>query len=577
MIGNAAGNVLDGGTGNDTMRGGAGDDTYVVDAAGDTVTENANEGIDTVQSSVTWTLGSNLENLTLTGTGTINGTGNSLDNVLTGNSAANVLTGGAGNDTYYVGTGDTTTEAANAGTDTVFVGVTWTLATNVENLTLIGTSAINGTGNASANLIVGNSANNTLTGGTGADTLQGGGGNDTYQVDNTADVVVEAAGEGTDLVNASVTTTLAANVENLTLTGTTAINGTGNALDNVLTGNSAVNVLAGGAGNDTYYVTSGDTTTEAAGAGTDTVYAGVTWTLATNVENLTLTGTSAINGTGNTLDNVLTGNSAANVLTGGAGNDTYYVSTGDTTVEAASAGTDSVFANVTWTLATNIENLTLTGSSAINGTGNTLANVLTGNSGANTLTGGEGNDIYIGAAGNDTLNDTSATSADSYRWGVGQGNDSITDAGGADRIEIAAGVTAAQVSLVRSGNNLQVKISGATDVLTVVNWYTATANRVESIALADGTVINAGTAAPLSVAAPTTLARESIQMRDAQSSGGLLDIALSVAAAGNAASARDAQILVQAMSSFAARTEAVELTHWQRVRDPMHGTLANPM
>jgi trimeric autotransporter adhesin len=446
LIGNDAANVLDGGTGNDTMRGGIGNDTYIVDAAGDSVAENANEGIDTVMSSITMTLGSNFENLTLTGTAAVNGTGNTLDNTLTGNSAANVLTGGAGNDTYYVGTGDTVTEAAAAGTDTVYVGVTWTLATNVENLTLTGTTAVNGTGNASANLIIGNSANNTLDGSTGADTLQGGAGNDTYQVDSTADVIVEAANEGTDVVNASVTTTLAANVENLTLTGTTAINGTGNALDNVLTGNSAINVLTGGAGDDTYYVTSGDTTTEAVSAGTDTVFAGLTWTLAANVENLTLTGTTAINGTGNALANVITGNSAANVLTGGAGDDTYVVGTGDTTIEAAGGGTDTVQAGVTWTLAAEVENLTLTGTTAINGTGNALANWFVGNTAVNTLTGGDGNDTLDGGAGNDSL--AGGLGNDTYV--VDSASDVITEAASAGTDTVQSTVT-----LTLTSNNLE--------------------------------------------------------------------------------------------------------------------------
>src|SRR5207249_3270847 len=76
LTGNAGNDTLDGGAGNDTLRGGTGNDTYVVDAAGDSVTENANEGTDAVQSAITYTLGSNLENLTLTGTNAINGTGN---------------------------------------------------------------------------------------------------------------------------------------------------------------------------------------------------------------------------------------------------------------------------------------------------------------------------------------------------------------------------------------------------------------------------------------------------------------------------------------------------------------------
>ncbi len=106
------------------MVGGVGNDIYVVDNVGDTVTEALNEGTDLVQSSVTYTLAANVENLTLTETLAINGTGNALDNVLTGNSAATVLTGGAGNDTYVVGTGDTVTEAASAGTDVVQSAIT---------------------------------------------------------------------------------------------------------------------------------------------------------------------------------------------------------------------------------------------------------------------------------------------------------------------------------------------------------------------------------------------------------------------------------------------------------------------
>ena len=158
-----------------------------------------------------------------------------------------------GNDTYVVdSTGDIVTELASEGTDLVQSSVALTLAANVENLTLTGTAAINGTGNALANTLVGNAGNNRLDGGAGSDTLKGGAGDDIYVVDVATDVVTESANEGIDTVQTALAYVLGANVENLALTGTAAVNGTGNALANTLVGNAAANNAPdGGAGADT--------------------------------------------------------------------------------------------------------------------------------------------------------------------------------------------------------------------------------------------------------------------------------------------------------------------------------------
>ena len=292
------------------------------------------------------------------------------------------------------------------------------------SLNLVGTArADNLVGAATNDSLTGLGGNDTLDGSEGADTMTGGFGNDFYFVDNRSDVVVEQANEGTDTVNASITYALGANVENLKLTGTAAINATGNTLNNVITGNAAANVLdggigadtmSGGAGDDVYIVDNGsDQVIEAVSAGTDSVNASITYTLTTNVENLTLTGSATINGVGNALNNVMTGNGGANILdggagadmmVGGAGNDVYIVdNAGDVVTEGASAGTDGVSASITYTLTANVENLTLTGSAAINGVGNDLNNLITGNGASNMLSGAAGNDSLNGGLGADTL------------------------------------------------------------------------------------------------------------------------------------------------------------------------------
>jgi Ca2+-binding RTX toxin-like protein len=323
LDGGSGDDKLDGGTGSDQMSGGAGNDIYVVDESGDTVTETLTKenggGIDTVKSSVNFTLGENLDKLTLTGTGDIDGTGNGLDNVVVGNAGENTLEGGGGNDTL--------------------------------------------TGGAGNDILQGDEGKDRLDGGSGVDQMAGGAGDDVYVVDDSGDTVTEtltkANGGGIDSVQSSVDFTLGANLDNLTLTGTGDIDGTGNDLDNKITGNAGDNTLDGGDGNDTL----------SAGDGNDQ----------------------------------LDGGTGVDKMQGGKGDDTYTVdNVGDKVTEQADQGTDQVLSSITYTLTANVENLTLTGSGDIDGTGNGLDNTLVGNSGANLLSGGGGNDTIFGGGG-DTL------------------------------------------------------------------------------------------------------------------------------------------------------------------------------
>ena len=407
--------ILDAGDGNDTITIGTGDATLRGGAGNDT--------------------------LTATGSG---------DNVIDGGAGADTMSGGAGNDTYYVdNSGDRVIERPGEGNDTVYSSVTFSMAgQEIETLHLTGSANINGTGNELANTITGNDGANRIDGAAGADHMAGGLGNDTYVVDNAGDVVTEAANAGTDTVLSSISYTLGANVEHLTLTGHAAINATGNSLANVLIGNDGANVLdglagadtmTGGAGNDTYHVdNAGDHVVEVAGGGSDTVISSVSFAVGTqDIETVRLTGTANTNATGNALANDLTGNDGNNRLdggagadhmTGGKGDDTYYVDDrADTITEKAGQGTDQVLSSVSFSLnGAYVEKLTLTGSHAINGNGNSLANTLTGNDHDNILkgfaaddhiSGGAGNDTIIGGAGQDTM--TGGTGADHFVFDTG--------------------------------------------------------------------------------------------------------------------------------------------------------------
>lgn len=313
LNGGAGRDLLDGGTEADVMRGGAGDDTYYVDNAGDQVIEYTRAargrfvdtgGVDEVKTTLaSHTLERYVENLTFTGTGAFHGIGNDLGNVMRGGTGADILEGGLGADTFYGSRGsnrfiggegndtyhlgsmfyygiNTIVENADEGIDTAIyhavsssLNISPTLADNVENLTIVGSYNVNGTGNALANVMIGNAADNTLRGlggddtldgGAGFDTLIGGIGDDTYRVGSTIfqkpDTIVEEANEGTDTVIYTPVSSLSSivpsytlgdNLENLTLGGALDADGIGNDLANVIVGNVQSNTLSGLEGNDT--------------------------------------------------------------------------------------------------------------------------------------------------------------------------------------------------------------------------------------------------------------------------------------------------------------------------------------
>jgi Ca2+-binding RTX toxin-like protein len=438
LTGGIGNDNLDGGNGNDILNGGAGDDNISTGTGNDTV--NGGAGVDRI----------------------LIDRQNAILNIVISSSSLqqveviNAKTG-SGNDTIDVSSALISTQVeAGAGDDTI-------------------------TGSSGNDVITMGAGNDIVNAGAGIDTLFGGTGNDAYTIDNTSDSITEYVGEGTDNVQSSVTYTLSANIENLTLTGTSNINGTGNAINNILTGNTGNNILDGGlgidsligsTGDDTYVIDNlGDTFTENVGEGTDTIQTNLTYSIANllNLENLTLTGTTNINATGNTNNNILTGNAGINILSGGAGNDTYVVdNSGDTVTENTGEGTqDTIKSSITFSLAalTQVENLTLTGNGVIDGTGNTKNNKLTGNAQNNNLNGANGTDKIDGGIGKDILTGGGGNDTLVFRFGEStiSNADSIVDFTIAnDKIDIltqSGTVTGAPTSFSRASNSAAVTLT----------------------------------------------------------------------------------------------------------------------
>jgi len=480
LSGNAAANTLIGGAGNDTLDGGAGadkliggigDDTYIVDNAGDVVTEQPNEGVDVVQTTLaSYTLAANVENLTYVGAASFSGTGNAQDNLIMGGDHGAKLDGGAGNDVLYGGVGNDSIQGGigddaiivgsgvdtvdgGAGNDTLFLsgaqsdytvtrinGTDTVLADNHGNaVTLRNIEAISFGGtlvttndllhnmaSSGNDHLYGYTGDDVLNGGAGVDTLEGGAGDDTYVISNVASVVVENPDDGNDTVQLAVTTagatyTLAANVENAVVTSTMAANLTGNELDNHLVGNTAANILTGGAGNDT-----------------------------------------------------LAGGGGADKLIGGAGDDVYVVTDSAAVVtELAGEGLDFVDTNLaSYTLTANVEALVYYGNGFFTGTGNGESNLIIGGIGGSKLDGGAGDDLLVGGPGNDSMQG-------------GLGDDMFMTGHGKDTVDGGAGTNV--LSSLDYFANYTINRPNATDI--VLTHYTGdviVVRNVQYFEFADG-------------------------------------------------------------------------------------------
>ncbi len=343
LVGNEGNDRLDGGQGNDSMTGGIGNDTYVVDSLTDVVVEALNGGsTDTVETTLgVYTLAANVEILTYGGSGTLNATGNILDNQLYGGELNDTLSGLDGADSLI----------GDAGADSLLGGI--------GNDTLLG-----GTGT------------DTLDGGTGNDSMEGGADNDLYVVDSLSDVIIEQLNGGRDTIRTALNTindfSNYANVDDVIYTGAATFNFTGNGENNAISGGGLGDSLSGANGADNLFGLGGNDSL-VGGNGADTLDGGA--------------GNDIM--TGGADDDTYVVDAAADVVV-------EVVGEGTDTIQTTLAG-------YSISLATHIENLTYTGAAAFNGTGNASANTITGAALGDTLNGGVGNDSLVGNAGNDSL------------------------------------------------------------------------------------------------------------------------------------------------------------------------------
>lgn len=361
-------NILDGGAGADTMSGRAGDDLYLVDDPGDVVIELFAEGLDSIESSVSYTLSENVEILTLIGTADISGTGNGGDNLLIGNAGNNVLIGGDGTDVLIGGEGADDIDGGNGIDRLEFAAANQGIAINLQLGTGSAGEAMGDTyanieevfSTSFADIISGSAADENVRGRAGNDTISGNGGSDILLGGSGADII--QGGDGDDFLY-------------------------GQSGDDRLTGGDMNDRLRGHAGNDVLFGGDGRDDLRG-GVGDDSLFGG-----SGNDFLMGEFGADLIEG-GDGNDQVRAGG-GNDVVDGGAGDDRLYGQAGDDHLNGGS-GNDRIRGNG------GIDELS-GGDDTDDVRGGNGDDTLFGNDGTDYLFGGAGEDILIGGAGNDSL------------------------------------------------------------------------------------------------------------------------------------------------------------------------------
>jgi Ca2+-binding RTX toxin-like protein len=456
IAGNGSNIFMDGG-GRADMSAGTGSNTFVVTNTLDTITVAAPSGttavgINTVKSSVNWTLGANQQILWGTGDKALTLTANNAGDQLIGNGAADTLIGGSGNDTLadsggaaqMIGGGGNDTfvvsntasvvqETANSGIATVKTSVSYSLPDNVQNLIGTGNAAVILRGGAQdGTTITANDANDTLIAGTGVSTLIGGAGSDTFVVNNVNDIVQAQAG-GINTVQTSVNYTAGLHVQNLVGTG---------AADLILTGNGAGDTVQANAGNDTLIAAAG-ADSFIGGSGNDT------YQLGDGNESVLL-------GAGNSIVTGGRANAVINGLASGVAN----ITLGDGQVQIDLSQNNQA----------NAISLGNGADSVSSGNGN---NTISVGDGTDLITTGDGNNLVNAGNGNDAItvgngNNRIAIGSGTNQVTVGTGTDVVTNWNGNDTLQLEQNVPADTVNFVNLGNDIQINESLSNGSVRVV-------------------------------------------------------------------------------------------------------------